>query len=472
LRMAEEMETGPISPWRRDRVQVSGVSAGFVGADASEHDVVMSTLDSVKAGGFMREYIELGKLAHVHGNCLYVHGGIVGGGCRPDEHAVGAMPLSEERIEDVHEWVAALHAWKDAQVQDWISNPLWSGDAGTESSQVGGSGKGLTPWRTKDGCILSGGGQALQDYGLFTDGPTVVLGRHLQKTGMPMEVPHAAISILNKGGIRRVVVGHTPHGTCPTIIKTAAPGVEEPGLVVVMADTSYSDMKAADNRGRAVSEVLLLDDGKVRVHGELPDGRGLCYMLPDGIGAVEPPEMVGWSLPPITPGIVSAVGSDVTDMIGEDAYFVKAFLESGSDQTYLLQHVNGFVNKYVYLRPREVTRIFTACDGDAQSAAAAPSEAALPTEPSRSSAQPARHALLTMHSLGDNDGSESYAYALRALVDQMQVSEAREVLTSLLEETNADGSLREASEALELNLHLTELKVPAEHDEATADTTR
>jgi hypothetical protein len=72
------------------------------------------------------------------------------------------------------------------------------------------------------------------------------------------------MELLNKGGIRRVVVGHTPHGTCPTIIKTGGPGMEEPGLMVVMADTSYSDMKAADNRGRAVSEVQLLDDGQVR----------------------------------------------------------------------------------------------------------------------------------------------------------------------------------------------------------------
>jgi hypothetical protein len=59
--------------------------------------------------GFMREYIELGSLAHVHRNCLYMHGGIVGGGCKADEHAVGAVPGSDERIDDVHEWVAALN---------------------------------------------------------------------------------------------------------------------------------------------------------------------------------------------------------------------------------------------------------------------------------------------------------------------------------------------------------------------------
>jgi hypothetical protein len=246
-------------------------------SEATDDDVVWSTIESVGPGGFMREYIELGQLAHAHGNCLYVHGGIVGGGCGPDEHAVGAMPMSDERIEDVHEWVAALNAWKDAQVSEWISNPLWSGEgpAADVSEAIVGHEANVasvasvdhgpaTRWKTCDGYTLTSGGQALQDYGLFTtDGPTVVLGRHLQKTGMPMGVPDEAMATLNKGGIRRVVVGHTPHGTCPTIIKTGGPGMEEPGLVVVMADTSYSDMKAPDNRGRAVSEVLLLDNGQV-----------------------------------------------------------------------------------------------------------------------------------------------------------------------------------------------------------------
>jgi hypothetical protein len=84
-----------------------------------------------------------------------------------------------------------------------------------------------------------------------------------------MSVPDEAMDLLNKGGIRRVVVGHTPHGTCPTIIKAGGPGMQEPGLVVVMADTSFSDMKAADNRGSAVSEVQLLDNGEVRAFDAL-----------------------------------------------------------------------------------------------------------------------------------------------------------------------------------------------------------
>lgn len=67
-----------------------------IGTSATEHDVVWSTIESVRPGGFMREYIELGQLAHVRAGCLYVHGGIVGGGCKgEDQHAVGASSASD-----------------------------------------------------------------------------------------------------------------------------------------------------------------------------------------------------------------------------------------------------------------------------------------------------------------------------------------------------------------------------------------
>jgi len=396
-------------------------------AEATEHDVVWSTIESTKSGGFMREYIELGQLAHLHEKCLYVHGGIVGGACRPDEHALGAMPNGDERINDVHEWVAALNAWKTAQVQEWIDNQLWSGEIATDAASQPDA--GIAVWKTRDGYTLGGGGQVLQDYGLFVDhGPSVVLGRHLQKTGMPMSVPDEAMEILNKGGIRRLVVGHTPHGTCPTIIKSGGPGMTEPGLLVVMADTSYSDMKAPDNRGRAVSEVQLFDDGQVRVHGVLPDGRQLGYTLPDGVGEDEPPQLVGWDVPPIaaTAQAISTVGKDVHRMLGTDAYFVKAFIENESEQVYLLQHVNGFVNKYVNLRPHEVTRIFEAqleamAHGNSADADDAEQPAMDPQQGDVDTTGSIRQAMITMHLLGDEEGapgSERHEHALQAIEKQ------------------------------------------------------
>jgi len=52
-----------------------------------------------------------------------------------------------------------------------------------------------------------------------------------------------------------------------------------PCLEIIMADTSYSDMKAADNRGTAVSEVQLRPDGSARIHGWLNQSRRLDYEL-------------------------------------------------------------------------------------------------------------------------------------------------------------------------------------------------
>jgi len=427
-------------------------------AEATEADVVWSTVASVEEGGFMREYIELGSLAHVHRNCLYMHGGIVGGGCKADEHAVGAVPGSDERIDDVHEWVAALNQWKSTQVAEWIETPSWSGASLAEHvvelrlendetsidipPSVPTAQREVTRWKTLDGCTLRGGGQALQDYGLFTDGPTVVLGRHLQKTGMPMSVPDEAMDLLNKGGIRRVVVGHTPHGTCPTIIKAGGPGMQEPGLVVVMADTSFSDMKAADNRGSAVSEVQLLDNGEVRVHGVLPDRRELCYTLPDGVGGDAHPELVGWDVPPSTGAVARAIGKDVREMLGKDGFFVKAFLESEAEQLYLLQHVNGFVNKYVYLRPNEVKRMFEAqlealmsggtlgedehdkADEPTIGGEGSSSMGGSAMEGAASQTASNRRAQVTMHLLGDEealDGNERHEYALQEFTKQMEM---------------------------------------------------
>lgn len=48
---------------------------------------------------------------------------------------------------------------------------------------------------------------------------------------------------------------------------------------VIMADTSYSDMRAPDFRGEAVSEVQILPDGSVKVHGRLQDRRSISYRL-------------------------------------------------------------------------------------------------------------------------------------------------------------------------------------------------
>ena len=88
------------------------------------------------------------------------------------------------------------------------------------------------------------------------------------------------VRYLNKSGIRRVVVGHKPMGDSPAIARG-------PGIEIVDADTSYSDTSAADNRGIAVSEVLIngtAHSNQTHVHGVLHDGRAIDFRLPPVVG--------------------------------------------------------------------------------------------------------------------------------------------------------------------------------------------
>eukprot|EP00966_Prymnesium_polylepis_P303070 7001013-Prymnesium_polylepis.1 len=104
------------------------------------------------------------------------------------------------------------------QVSEWTAQPLWL-DAPDS-----------TTGRRR-------GGQALINYVAPGSEPSVVMGRHLDNVGMPKPVPTAVVrhasprralirvactmgrngvQYLWEANISRLVVGHTPHGNCPT----------------------------------------------------------------------------------------------------------------------------------------------------------------------------------------------------------------------------------------------------------------
>ena len=123
---------------------------------------------------------------------------------------------------EVRAWVDELNEWMREQVDQWCARPHWP----TLTSTDGRGGHDLMAY-VAPGCV-----------------PSVVMGRHLDAKGMPLPVEDKMAARLNAGGVRRLVLGHTPHGNCPTVIKTGGPSTIEPCLLVILADTSYSDMKA------------------------------------------------------------------------------------------------------------------------------------------------------------------------------------------------------------------------------------
>ena len=111
--------------------------------------------------------------------------------------------------------------------------------------------------------------------------PSVTVGRHLEARGMPAPLPAHLCEQLQKYGIQRLVLGHTPHGNAPTIIQC---GEESSPFLIVMADTSYSDVTCSDMRGAAVCELVLAPDATMRVRGSLPDGQAYDFTLGRGVG--------------------------------------------------------------------------------------------------------------------------------------------------------------------------------------------
>eukprot|EP01052_Picozoa_sp_SAG31_P007328 SAG31_NODE_349_length_17243_cov_7.408248_3_plen_487_part_00 len=294
-------------------------------------------------GGLLRRYLQEGQLAYVNGDSLFIHGGLIGSfrstrvPAAAAADCLGYVPGRPGRIENVREWVAALNAWGARQVAEWEAQPQWKTAFDRRRT--------LSDLRDDlRGSRRDRGGDALLDYCVPTSEPSVVMGRHLDSDSMPKLLPPEVAKTLASQNIFNVFVGHTPHGNCPTVIPTPVDGAN---VLCVMADTSYSDMNAPDNRGQAVTEVILhVGDGdqpsSIHVHGVTESGLALEYVLNTN------------SRPRCPVGEREA---------SPDGMFVKAQL---SGDQYMLCSVKGFSTTYVQVSSVELERLLRAhdCDGN------------------------------------------------------------------------------------------------------------
>eukprot|EP00906_Rhabdomonas_costata_P026522 RCo037780 len=299
---------------------------GVVDSKISDSDVVESYEQSVAADGVIREYLRLGQLAHIQENTLFVHGGVI----RPDKGGIvqclGVVPGREGRMQNLSQWVVQLNKWYLDQVQEWIDKPHWDDDR-------------------------KRGGMGLINYVVLTPECTVVLGRHLKPDGMPLDMPPEVLQTLKDNQIFRMVLGHTPHGNCPTIIRNQ---IGEDHVHVIMADTGYSDMKAMDSRGKAVSAVTLCGKGTF-VEGLLEDGRPFGYRI---------------SLDPKDATADPYIGLVGKQLVEGRSFFVKAKLGCvphnrantsewiSKPENYLLCNVSGFNVTYKDFEADEIGLLF------------------------------------------------------------------------------------------------------------------
>jgi hypothetical protein len=217
------------------------------GARVTGDDVVESFLADVAPDGALSRYLAACQLAYRHERTLFVHGAVT-------EESLGSVPGASRRTGDPDEWVAALNDFYRTQVAAFLDRRLTA--------------SGEPPWGPLVAYQAPLPGTRLNET-------SVVYGRCADALGNPLLPSRAVIEALQRAGIGRVVVGHTPSGDSPSLLA-------EDGFQLVIADNSYGRVERGsqvfvDGDQLQAAGSVVLDDGTeraVRVTSAGLDARG------------------------------------------------------------------------------------------------------------------------------------------------------------------------------------------------------
>ena len=190
---------------------------------ADDDDAAASSyLDDLRPEGASSRYLAACRLAFRCGETLFVHGAV-------DAGSLGFVPGCAVRIAEPDAWVTALDAFYAASVASFRAAPDdRAGYASLIAYQA--------PLR----------GQR--------DNPTsVVYGRLTDDDDTPVLPAPEVIAALRASGIRRLVVGHSPSGDCPAVLRDGE------GFELVFGDNSYGRIERGSQ--------IFVDPG-LRIAGE------------------------------------------------------------------------------------------------------------------------------------------------------------------------------------------------------------
>gem|GEM_PF-630454 len=195
---------------------------------AGDDEVVESFLADLVPNGDLTRYLAACQLAYRVGSTLFVHGSVT-----PEN--LGRVPGSSRLFDDVDAWAAALNGWYRAQVDAYVrgelgpgGDPLWAPLVAYQAPLPG----------TK------------------LNQSSVVYARPTDDAGNPSLPPPAIVEALARCGVRRVVVGHSPVGDSPALLRSA-------NFEFLAADNSYSPVEAGARV--FVGEELVETDAPVKL---------------------------------------------------------------------------------------------------------------------------------------------------------------------------------------------------------------
>ncbi len=192
------------------------------GAQFDDDAVVESYLVDLAQGGDLRGYLNASRLAFRAGSTLFVHGGIT-----PENflQTPNSGPAS-----DVDGWLATLDFFYREGLAEF--------DTGKRP-------EALLKYQSQGPDKLNQG--------------SVVYARPTDERGNPHLPSREIVERLLSNGIRRVVVGHTPSGDCPAILRDGE-------FELVLADNSYGRIESGSQvfmteEATAVRALTQLDGG-------------------------------------------------------------------------------------------------------------------------------------------------------------------------------------------------------------------
>lgn len=191
-----------------------------------DHFVFASFLEDYKEGGILQRYLNHGELGKIIDGNLFVHGAVT-------NENFGYIPGLAKRETDPVVWIEKLNEFSKNEIIDWFQD--------------------------------SREGQSLIDYhaprpGKIQNLNSVIYARYSDQSGNPVSPGRSLIKKLQTHGVYRVIVGHTPTGDYPILVK-------KPNFEIILTDSSFSSMNKASN--------ILIHGKDVISETETPDGKSV-----------------------------------------------------------------------------------------------------------------------------------------------------------------------------------------------------
>jgi hypothetical protein len=235
LRLVRELggqgPRGPLLKWilahtmgAKDAFAHRATELGAEGRARDDEAVAESFLEDLAPGGSLRAYLAACQLAFRAGPTLFVHGAVTA-------ESLGAVPGRRDRMPTLETWIEALNGF--------YADELHAFEQGREPAALIGYQAPLPGTRAHQA--------------------SVIYGRLADEHGNPLPPDAATRARLRDEGVHRLVVGHTPSGDCPAIVR-------EGGLELVLADNAYGRLERGSQVAIAPDRVeiaarTVLDDG-------------------------------------------------------------------------------------------------------------------------------------------------------------------------------------------------------------------